>query len=173
MKARDTLEATRAFGQMRKSFFNECLKARFLNGPDKTVGTAYEVFEGEALQRLVEHINIPALHTPVVLTDNLSNRLLAGHISFQDGFHMIAVNVRFKVDAEILLHTLAEEFAHAQQVTDGVDFAAQRQQHPYAQRPYEIQVRQIATVILGYVPGNYEAILWRAEPLSGLYDAQP
>ena len=55
----------------------------------------------------------------------------------------IAINARFKADPEMLTHTIVEEYAHAQQVLDGVDFEAQRRRFPnYADRPYEIEAKR-------------------------------
>ena len=123
--------------------------------------TAYNVFEGEALQRLASQISENALLTPVVLTGQLSNRVLA--VCLAVSFHkaQIAVNARYKVDPEVLLHTLVEEFVHAQQNIDGVNFASQKRQYTYAERPYEIEAKRIATVTLGYEPEDYEVLLWR------------
>ena len=42
MKARNTLESTRAFGQMRKSFFNRHLELRLRGGPDDEVGNSLQ-----------------------------------------------------------------------------------------------------------------------------------
>lgn len=172
MKPRNTLEETRASGQMRKTFFVFCLQARLLDGPDKDVGTGYDIFEGEALQRLAANVSNAALQTHVFLTDNLSNKASAVCLTYRNGPPQIVVNARFHFDAEELLHTLAEEFVHVQQVMDGVDYQEQRRLFAYADRPYEIQAKQIATGVLGYEPEKCEAILWRDEPLTGLYDVR-
>jgi hypothetical protein len=93
------------------------------------------------------------------------------HALVNDGSRIIAVNVRFKVDPELLAHALVEEFAHAQQVLDGVDFEAQRRQFPdYATRPYEQEAKRVASEILGYTPEGYAVQLLRDEPAGVLYD---
>jgi hypothetical protein len=168
---RNTLEKTRAAGQLRRDFFKEYLYARTLDGADREIENAFTVFEGETLAMLRQRLSPSALATPLVLTEKLSNRVLAIHARHDDGTRTIAVNVRFKVDPEMLAHTLVEEFVHAQQVLNGVDFAAQRQQFPdYASRPYEQEAKRIAGEILGYIPEDYTVYLLREEPAGVLYD---
>ena len=174
MKPRNTLEATRAAGQLQRGFFKEYLSARTLDGADRQVENASAIFEDQTLHLLERRLSIRALATPLVFTDYLSNRVLAIHAHMQDGTQTIAVNVRFKIDPEMLAHALVEEYAHAQQVLDGIDFATQKQQFPdYTARPYEQEAKQIATEILGYTPENYTAYLLRDEPPDNLYDRAP
>ena len=83
---------------------------------------------------------------------------------------LVVVNTRFRVDPDVMAHTLIEEFVHAQQTLDKVDFAAQRSQFAYNERPYEIEAKRIAAEILGYDPAEYETYLRRDEPNGALYD---
>ena len=156
---------------MLPSFFGAYIRARLLNGEDKEHGDASTVFAAALLPSLRRFLRDKALATPVLFTDNVSNRVLAVHLTLRDGSTFVAVNVRFKIDPETLAHTLVEEFVHAQQVLDGVDFAAQRQQFPeYASRPYEQEAKRIASEILGYLPEEYTVYLLREEPAGALYD---
>lgn len=107
---------------------------------------------------------------PVFFTEKLSNRVLAGCLRLQNGSHIIAINARFKADPEVLAHTLMEEFAHVQQIIEGIDFATQRRQLAYHERPYEQEAKRIAVEILGYEPDEYDAYLLREEPSGSLYD---
>ena len=138
---------------------------------DRAIGSADSIFEGPTLEELRSCLTYAACASQIVLTDRLSNRVLAIHVTMFDSTTAIIVNVRFKVDPEILAHTLIEEFVHAQQVLDGVDFDTQRKQFPdYNARPYEIDAKQTATDILGYTPDDYEVYLLREEPSGLLYD---
>ena len=171
MRPRNTLEATRAAGQLQKNFFKEYLFARTLDGADREIENAFEIFEGQALETLRHRLSAPALETPMVFTDRLSNRVLAIHVLMNDGTRIIAVNVRFRVDPELLAHALVEEFAHAQQILDGVDFEVQRRQFPdYAARPYEQEAKRVGSEILGYTSEGYAVLLLRDEPSGILYD---
>ena len=78
--------------------------------------------------------------------------------------------MRFKVDPDVLLHALVEEYVHSQQVFDKVDFEQQRAQFAYAERPYELEAKRIATEILGYDPDSYETYLVREEHSDVYYD---
>jgi hypothetical protein len=105
-----------------------------------------------------------ALSTPVFFTERLSNRVLACCISLRSGSDVIAIKARFKADPEVIAHTLVEEFAHVQQIIDGVDFETQRHQFAYHERPYEREAKRIATDMLGYDPGDeYDVVLLREE----------
>ena len=86
---------------------------------------------------------------------------------------LVAVNARFKIDPDVLTHTLLEEFAHTQQVLDGLDFEAQQRAFAYAERPYEQTAKQLATDILGYDPTDYDVFLLRDAPSGPLYDDRP
>jgi hypothetical protein len=173
LKPRNTLHSTHAHGQLQRAFFAEYVRAYLQDGNDKEVGDAYAIFEGETLQDLQRILGEEALQTQVVFTDNLSNRNIAIHLTLNEEISLIAVNARFKFDPEILAHALVEEFAHAQQVHDKIDFASQRRQYAYADRPYEIEAKQIATDVLGYEADYYESYLMREEPESDLYDRLP
>jgi hypothetical protein len=128
-------------------------------------GNAEQVFEEALLTKARATISAQALLAPVYFTELLSNRVLAACLTFRDSSHAIAINARFKVDPELMAHMIVEEFAHAQQIIDGVDFETQRQQYAYADRPYELGAKQIATDILGYDPGvEYDVSLVREEP---------
>ena len=138
---------------------------------DKLHGEASTVFEDVLLLKLRSVLSTEALETPVYFSDSLSNRVLAVHLTLQKGLRQIIVNVRFKMDPELLAHTLIEEYVHAQQVLDDVDVAGQCQQFPnYEDRPYEQEAKRIATEMLGYNPKEYEVLLVREEPLGFLYD---
>jgi hypothetical protein len=104
------------------------------------------------------------LMTPVFFTERLSNRILAVCIRLQSGANTIGINARFKVDPEVMAHTLVEEFAHVQQIADGLDVEAQQRHFAYHERPYEREAKAISTEILGYEPDLYEALLIRDEP---------
>ncbi len=116
------------------------------------------------MQRLSLTLSATALKTPVLFSERLSNRLLATSLGFRDGSQLIAINSRFKVDPELMAHTLVEEFVHSQQRLDGVDFVTQQQQFSYAERPYEVEAKRIATDVLNYEPGDYEIYLVREQP---------
>jgi hypothetical protein len=168
---RNTLDQTRAAGQLQRDFFKEYLFSRMLDGADREIENASAVFTEQMLATLQQRLSPSALATPVVLTDRLSNRVLAIHVLHEDGTGIIAINARFKVDPEILAHALVEEYVHAEQVLDGVDFAAQRQQFPdYASRPYEQEAKRLASELLGYTPEDYTVYLLREEPSGVLYD---
>lgn len=156
---RNTLTGTRAEHLLQREFFALYLRARVLNENDRTVADARQVFHPDAIALLREQWSAEALGTPIVLTDRLSNRVLAVHLTHVDGTRIIAVNVRFKVDPDVLTHTLLEEFAHTQQVIDGLDFDTQRREFVYSDRPYELAAKQLATDILGYSPDDYAAAL--------------
>lgn len=83
---------------------------------------------------------------------------------------MVVINARCKADPEVLAHTLVEEFVHAQQRLNGVDFEAQRRQYAYRERPYEQEAKRIATETLGYEPDEFDTHLVREEPTGVLYD---
>ena len=128
------------------------------------------VFAPEGLQAIRQFLCEEALQTPVVLTERLSNRVLAIHLVMGEEERTIAVNTRFRVDPDILTHALLEEFVHTQQVLDKVDFEAQRREFAYQDRPYEQEAKRVATEILGYEPGEYDTYLVREEPSGVLYD---
>jgi hypothetical protein len=137
---------------------------RYLRGGDEVaIGDALFVFTAMTEQRLSLVLSPTALQTPVLFSERLSNRLLATSLGLRDGSQIIVINSWFKMDPELMTHTLVEEFVHAQQRLDEVDFAAQ-QQLPYAERPYEIEAKRIATMVLGYEPGDYETYLLREQP---------
>jgi hypothetical protein len=168
---RDTLQQTRAAGQLQRDFFKEYLSSRMRDGADREIENASAVFEGQMLATLRQRLSPSALATPIVFTEKLSNRVLAIHVLHEEGTGTIAINARFKVDPEVLAHALVEEYAHAQQVLDGVDFAAQRQQFPdYASRPYEQEAKRLASELLGYAPEEYTVYLLREETSGVLYD---
>ena len=129
---RNTLVGTRAEFFLRRDFFTLYLYARILDGDDRTVANASLIFNPEALSLLRDRLSNEALATEIVLTDRLSNRVLAVHLMTRSGVRLIAVNARFKVDPDILTYALLEEFVHAQQIIDGVDFETQRQNFAYA-----------------------------------------
>ena len=68
------------------------------------------------------------------------------------------------LDPDALTLALLEEFAHAQQVIDGVDFETQRQNFPYAERPYEQEAKQTATELLNADTAEYAVYIVREEP---------
>lgn len=136
------------------------------------VGDAESVFEEPVLRSLRRYVGEAALSTPVLITERISNRILAGCINLTDGSSVIAVNARLKFDPELMAHALIEELVHAQQQLDGVDFEEQRRRFPYEERPYEIQAKQLATEVLGYEPEPCDVQLLRDEP-PDLLDNRP
>ena len=56
-------------------------------------------------------LGLEALQAAVEFSEHLSNRLLAANIGTEDGSQRVVVNARFKIDPEILAHSLVEEFA--------------------------------------------------------------
>lgn len=158
------MSGTRAAGQLLGTFWARYVQAYSFSGDDIPFGSAEQVFEEAVLAKLRATISVQALLTPVYFTEILSNRVLAACLAFQDSSHAIAINARFKADPEVIAHTLVEEFAHVQQLLDGVDFEAQRHQFAYHERPYEQEAKQTATDLLGYDPGEeYDVILVREE----------
>jgi hypothetical protein len=173
MKPRNTLEATRAYGQMRKAFFVDWLEAHLKQrsgDEERELCHAKEVFEETILNRLRARVGEEALQTRIVGTDDFSNRIGTVCISLQDGSCLIAINTRFQFDAEHLAHALIEEMVHVQQTLEGVDFSEQRQTYAYVDRPYEREAKQIATAILGYDASEHVPLMKRPEPQQGLLD---
>ena len=81
----DTLQGTRAEHLLQREFFTLYLYARVLDKEDRTVADAMQVFSLDALAVLRERLSAEALTTSVVLTDRLSNRVLAVHLTRTDG----------------------------------------------------------------------------------------
>ena len=100
----------------------------------------------------------------------MSNKVLAACIEFWDKTQLIGINARLKCDPEVLAHALIEEFAHANQRIEGVNFEEERRQFAYDERPYEIEAKRIATSALSYAPEDYETVVKRDEPDGILYD---
>lgn len=169
-RPRATTANTRAEGILRRSFWAEYVRARLLGGNDTAVGDASAVYEPAFVERLCKHLSAASLAVPVMFTERLSNRVLAACIGLRNGSMVIAVNARFAVDPEVIAHTLVEEFLHAQQIENGLDFADQRQRYAYAERPYEIEAKSIAGEIMGFAPGDFATLLLRDEPDVPLYD---
>ena len=167
---RNTLHQTRAEFLLRRDFYRVYLQARFAAGKDQELPDAASVFTKEGIQQLREHITEEALRAPVVFTERLSNRVLAVHLVQNVVERFIVLNMRFKVDPDVLVHALIEEYVHSQQVLDGIDFAQHKAQFAYAERPYELEAKRIATAILGYDPDNYETYLVREEYSDIYYD---
>lgn len=167
---RQTLAGTRTEFFLRRDFFTLYLQARLMNGEDRTVAVASFVFTPEALSLLRSRLSEEALATEVTLTDRMSNRVLAVHLTTKSGVRVIAVNARFRVDPDVLTLALLEEFAHAQQVIDGVDFETQRQEFPYAERPYEQEAKQFAMELLDADTAEYAVYIVREEPPPPHYD---
>jgi hypothetical protein len=167
-----TLEASRALGILSKSFFLDYLKGLLQGGAEQQIGIAADVFEGEALQRAFATTSQEALNTPIILTDRISDRALAlmATSSNPDFPRLILVNTRFKVDPEVLAHTMAEEIVHAQQALDGVDVEAQKASYAYADRPYEQEAKAKATLIVGYEPNAFDVLKRRVVPSGPLFD---
>ena len=171
MRPRSDLESTRAFGQMRKSFFTLWLNAHLQNSykqDEWELGVAEDVFEGETLVKLKSKVSNKALQTPLVGTDRWSNRSGVACLQLASGVEsrtsIIVINTRFRFDAEYLAHALIEEIAHTQQRIDGVDFEAQQVRFVYEERPYEQEAKQMATDILGYDATEHEPTCVREEP---------
>lgn len=146
------------------------MRAQLLDGDDTPFGDATAVFTTEFIAELRPRLGTVALATPVFFTDRLSNRVLAGCLQLRDGSCAIALNARFVADPEVIAHTLAEEFIHAQQIQDGVDFEAQRREFAYEDRPYEREAKQLATALLGYEPEDSHVLLLRDAPEGLLFD---
>jgi hypothetical protein len=147
-----------------RTFWAEYVSAYLRGGNEEVIGDARSVFTNGVLRSLQYVLSPEALSVPVLFTEQLSNRLFALCIGLRDRTQIIAINARFKVDPEVMAHTMAEEFVHAQQRIEGVDFEAQRRQFAYHERPYEQEAKQVATEILGYEPAEYENYLLREEP---------
>jgi hypothetical protein len=171
LKPRNTLTETRASGQLRRDFFAKYILAYLQGGEDNVIGDAIDVFEVTYLSTLRTQLRIDALETKVVLTDRLSNRVLGTFLKMGEHERAIAINARFKMDPEMLLHTLLEEYAHAQQAIDNLDFAEQRRLFPnYSERPYEIAAKRLAEELSGYALDDYDTYLRREAPNGILYD---
>jgi hypothetical protein len=121
------------------------------------------VFEEIITQSMRAYIGNEALWTPVLFTEKLSNRVVAACINLNDNSSVIAINARLKCDPELLAHTLIEEFVHAQQQIEGIDFEEQRRQFAYEDRPYERRAKHVATEVLGYLPDSCDVYLLRDE----------
>jgi hypothetical protein len=167
---RNTLYGTRAEHLLRRDFYRVYLQARYAAGEDQELADAASVFTPEGMRQLREHITEEALKARVVLTERLSNRVLAVHLVQNAGERFVVLNMRFKVDPDVLVHTLIEEYVHSQQVLDKIDFEKERVEFPYAERPYELEAKRIATAILGYDPDGYETYLMREEHSDVYYD---
>jgi hypothetical protein len=134
------------------------------------LGGGSAVFEPGFLEALRTRVGVAALDTPVFLTDRLSDRVLAAWLGFRDESSAIAVNARLLADPEVLVHTLVEEFVHAWQVQQEVDLAAQRAAFAYAERPYEVEAKALATELVGYSPEPCGVLRARREPAGLLFD---
>jgi hypothetical protein len=153
-----------------RTFWLRYLRARVQSGDDTPFGDAAAIFEPPILRILQARLSPQVLTTQVFFTDRLSDRVLAGCLRLTDGSTVIALNVRAVVSAEVIAHTLVEEFVHAQQMLDGVDFDEQRKAFSYAERPYELEAKRIATEVLGYDATDFQAMLLRDEPEGPLFD---
>lgn len=174
MRPRNTLEATRAYGQLRKAFFIAWLEAHLKQRPgteERFLGEASEAFEEAILSELRASVSEEALQTRIIGTDDLSNRIGLACIELQDASCLIVVNTRFQFDAEHLAHALIEEVVHVQQILDKVNFEEQRQKYTYEERPYELEAKQIATTLLGYNASEHVPLMRRPEPQVGLLDS--
>jgi hypothetical protein len=145
-------------------FWAEYVNNYLRGGNEIVIGDASAVFAEGVHSKLSDALSMAALATPVLFTERLSNRLLATCLGFRDGAQLIAINARFKVDPELMAHALVEEFVHAQQRLDGIDFVAQQQQYSYAERPFEQEAKRFATNLLGYDPDAYDVLLLREQP---------
>jgi hypothetical protein len=145
------------------------IQQRLRSADEQPFGDAGSIFTESMLTILQQHFRSEVLQTKAFFTERLSNRVLAACL-VRGGSCIIAINTRFKVDPEILAHTLLEEFAHVEQVFAGVDFETQRRMLAYQNRPYEQEAKRIATAILGYDPDDYDVYLIREEPIGFLYD---
>ena len=170
MPPRSTPRQTRAEGQFAQGFWGAYVNAYYLGSREEPIGDAYSVFSEAICAALQSRLNSEILSIPVLFTEKLSNRVLAGNFRLRDGSQRVVINARFKIDPEILAHTTVEEFVHAWQRLNNVDFATQRSQFAYKERPYEMEAKRIATEILGYDPGDYEIYIRRDEPDGVLYD---
>jgi len=167
---RNTLSGTRAEQLLRRDFYGVYLRHRYADREDLELADATSVFTPEGLRQLRDYLTEDALKAPVIFTEHLSNRVLAVHLVQNTVERIVVLNMRFKVDPDVLVHALIEEYAHSQQVLDGIDFAQQRAQFAYAERPYELDAKRIATTILGYDPDIYETYLIREEHSDVFYD---
>ncbi len=169
-RPRETLAGTRAEGKLLASFWTEYISARVRGGTEEIVGDARAIFTIPILDQLQHYLSREALSVPVVFTEQLRNRVVAVSIGYRDKTQIVAVNARFKIDPEIIAHTLIEEYDHGQQRIDGTDFDAQRRRYEYHERPYERKAKGLATKILGYDAPEYDAILIREERENPLGD---
>ena len=167
---RNTLDGTRAEYLLRRDFYGKYLQARYVVGENQVLPDAAAVFTSKGIQHLRQHLTEEALQAPVVLTERLSNRVLAAHLVQNFVERFIVVNMRFKVDPDVLAHTLIEEYVHSQQVLNKVNFEHQKQQFAYQERPYEVEAKRIASEILGYDTNTYDTYQIREEPSQILYD---
>lgn len=171
LKPRNTLVETRASVQLRRDFFAKYVLAYLQGGEDNVIGDAANVFEEPFFLTLQAHFDIETLGTKVVLTDKLSNRVLGTFLQMGERESAITINARFKMDPELLLHTILEEYVHAQQAINKLDFAEQRHLFPnYNERPNEIEAKRIAEQLAGYAFDDYDTYLRRPEPDGLLYD---
>ncbi len=170
MIPRSTPRQTRVEGQFAQNFWKTYVNAYIFGGDEEPIGDARSVFSEPICASLQAQLGPEILTTLVLFSEQLSNRLLASNIGFEDGSQCVVINSRFRVDPEILAHTIVEEYVHAWQRLNNVDFATQRSQFAYDERPYEREAKRIATEILGYEPGAYETYLRREEPDGVLYD---
>lgn len=167
---RSILHGTRAETLLRRDFYGMYLQARYIPVGDIELKNALEVFTEQGIQHLQQYITETALQASVVLTERLSNRVLAAHLVQNGVERFVVVNTRFRVDPDVLTHALIEEYIHSQLILDGLDVEAQKRQFAYHERAYEQDAKRIATEILGYSPDNYETYLIRDEPVGILYD---
>ena len=144
-----------------------------LGGDDEPFGDAETVFQESFLTRLLPWLGADTLQAQVFFTDRLSDRTLAGCLVLRRGGCVIAINSRFRVDPEMMMHTLVEEFTHVKQINAGVDFEGQKRQFTYQNRPYEIEAKQTASQALGYEPADCDVLLVRDAPPGPLFDALP
>ena len=157
---------------MQRTFWAEYVRAYLIGGTEENLGGAEFVFTKAVVHDLRTVLSSEALATPVLFTERLSDAALAVCIGFRDGTQMIAVNARFKADPEVMAHTLVEEFVHAQQRLNGVDFDSQRRNYAYHERPYEQKAKRTASEILGYDPQGYDIYLQREQPSDTIFDTQ-
>lgn len=141
-----------------------------IGGTEEIVGNAAAVFTEAILVKLRMLLRREALDVPVLFTERLSNSVLAVCLGFRDNSQLIAVNARCKADPELIAHTMIEEFVHAQQRLDKVNFEEQRRLFAYHERPYEQEAKRIATATLGYEPTAYDVDLQREEPTGILFN---
>jgi hypothetical protein len=163
-------DGTRAAEHLYPGFWRRYLRATTIGGDGEPFGDASVIFSPNSLALFSQSLRPGAFSTPVLFTELLSNRTLAGYIIIPDAQDVIAINARLRVDPELLTHALLEEFVHAHQIIEGLDYAKQQVDFPYEDRPYELEAKALATSLLGWEPDERTLSQLRPVPPGPLFD---